>query len=95
MRCIHCPTPENVRCAGLDVRRFCELIDPSCPQYDSRYLDVIVREGRRAGEDTATRLISYHQSGFSKPIIEGGETVVIPSHCCGGDLPNGIFDVTS
>ena len=45
-RCIHCPTPENLRCGGLDVRRFCELIDPSCPQYDSGYREVIVREAR-------------------------------------------------
>jgi hypothetical protein len=92
MRCIHCPTPENLRCAGLDVRRFCELIDPSCPQYDSRYLDLIVRETHRWEKDNATRLTSSHRPDFSKPIIKGGETIVIPLDCCGGGVPPGVFD---
>jgi hypothetical protein len=92
MRCIHCPTPENVRCAGFVVRRFCELIDPSCPQYDSRYIDVIIREGRRSGADNATRLRSYHQPGFIEPIIEGLATIEVPLDCCGGGVPPGIFD---
>jgi hypothetical protein len=92
MRCIRCPTPENLRCAGLDVRRFCELIDSSCPQYDSRYIDVIVRDSRRAREDTATRLNSWHEPGFSKPIVGGRETIVIPFDCCGGGLPLDVFE---
>ena len=92
MRCMHCPTPENLRCAGLDVRRFCELIDPSCPQYDSRYKDVIVRETNQSVEDTATRIRSHHRPDFSKPIDEGGETIKISLDCCGGALPPGIFD---
>jgi hypothetical protein len=83
VRCIHCPTHENFRCAGLDVRRFCELIDPSCPQYDLRYFDVIVREAGQATEDIATRLKSSPELNFSKTIIEGGETIVIPFECCG------------
>ena len=92
VRCIRCPTPENLRCAGLNVRRFCELIDPSCPQYDARYLDVIVSEVRRTGDDTATRLTSYHHPGLGKPIIEGGETIVIPFDCCGSGVPPAIFE---
>lgn len=74
------------------MHRFCELIDPSCAQYDTRYLDVIVREARWAGEDSATRLMSDHQTGFSKPTIDEGETIVIPFDCCGGGMPPGIFD---
>jgi hypothetical protein len=89
--CIHCPTPENFRCAGLDVRRFCELIDPACRQYDSRYRDVIVRETRRAGEDATTRLPAHDHSGLSKSIIERQETIAIHLDCCGGSVLPGIF----
>jgi hypothetical protein len=92
MRCIYCPTPEGLHCAGLDVRRFCELIDPSCPRYNAGYRDVIVREARAPGDDTAARLASYHQTGARRPIVEGAETIVIPTDCCGGGMPPGIFD---
>jgi hypothetical protein len=92
MRCIHCPTPENLPCAGLDVRRFCELIDPSRPQYNARYREVIVRESHGAEKDTETRLASNHSPGSGKPIIEAGQTILIPTECCGGALPPGIFD---
>ncbi len=92
MRCSQCPTPENLRCAGLDVRRFCELIDPSCPQYDSRYVDVIVHEARRAEEHTGMQFRSYHQPDFSKSNIDGGEMIAIPFDCCGGGVRPGIFD---
>jgi hypothetical protein len=88
-RCIHCPTPENLHCAGLDVRRFCELIDPSCLRYDPGYLAVIVNETRR---DATFRnaLLRSHQDAIER----GGGTIVIPVDCCGGGLAPGIFDVT-
>ena len=91
-KCIRCPTSENLRCAGLDVRRYCELIDPSFPQYDPGYLQVIVREARRAWENADGRLAPDHHPGFGKPIIEGDEAVAIAPDCCGGGLPPGIFD---
>jgi hypothetical protein len=94
MRCIHCPTPENLPCAGRDIRRFCELIDPSCPQYDAGYRNVIVGEVRRAEAERTTRLLPYQNPAFSKPIIERGETTVIALDCCGGGLPPGILDAT-
>ena len=90
--CIRCPTPENLRCAGLVVRRFCELIDPSCPQYDPGYLDVIAREARRGAVETDVRLASYHQTGSANPIVEGDAAIVIPADCCGGGVPPGVFD---
>jgi hypothetical protein len=37
----------DLRCRGLDVRRFCELLDPSCPQYDPSYVGVILRQSGR------------------------------------------------
>jgi hypothetical protein len=89
--CIHCPTPESVRCAGLDVRRFCELIDPSCPQYDSRYRDVIVQEARYAltVKDTLPGLNPHPASGSRS--VDAGGTIGVAADCCGG-VPAGIFD---
>jgi hypothetical protein len=46
-RCIRCPTPPEIRCRGLDVRRFCELIDPSGSGYDPGYERVILSESHR------------------------------------------------
>jgi hypothetical protein len=91
-RCFHCPAPENLRCAGFDVHRFCELIDPECPQYHPGYREVIVRETRHPGEDADGRLAPYHQPGFGNPMIEGAEMIGISTNCCGGGMPPGIFD---
>ena len=90
-RCIHCPTPESVRCAALNVRRFCELIDPSCPQYDSRYRDVIVQEARRAMtvKDEFPGLNPRPADGSRSE--DAGDTIAIGADCCGG-MPPGIFD---
>jgi hypothetical protein len=46
-RCNRCPTSPDIRCRGLDVHRFCELIDPSRDRYDPRYRDVIVDDSTR------------------------------------------------
>lgn len=44
-RCGRCPVADPaVRCRGLDVPRYCELIDPVCEQYDPAYVGVIERE---------------------------------------------------
>ena len=92
MRCIHCPTPENLRCAGLDVRRFCELIDPSCPQYDAGYLDVIVSEVApgRGGYCRATHIVSPAGPWQADHRRRGNDRD--PADCCGGGVPPGIFD---
>ncbi len=47
MKCNRCPVAGEF-CQGLHVRRFCELIDPSCPQYDARYRQLIIQETKRA-----------------------------------------------
>jgi hypothetical protein len=91
-RCSYCPIPESLRCAGFEVRRFCELIDPSCPQFDSGYVEVIARETRLAGEDDDLRHASSHQTDFSKQLIEERATIIIPVDCCGGGVPPGVFD---
>ncbi len=90
-KCIHCPTPESIRCGGLDVRRFCELIDPSYPQYDSRYREVVIQESgyALADKDAFPGLNPHHPIG--KRIADRGEAVVVPANCCGGMAP-GIFD---
>ena len=74
------------------MRRFCELIDPSCPQYNQGYCEVIVREAHRTREETDMRLASYHPTSSGKPVIEGGKPIVIPTDCCGGGMPPGVFD---
>jgi hypothetical protein len=91
-RCIRCPAPENLRCAGFDVRRFCELIDPSCPQYEPGYLKVIVREASRIADNTDARLDSLYQRHARGAIMQPDETILIPADCCGGAVPPGIFD---
>jgi len=52
-RCPRCPLPaeDPTRCRGEDVRRFCELIDPSCPAYDPGYVGVILAESRRLASE--------------------------------------------
>jgi hypothetical protein len=93
MRCIHCPTPENVRCAGLDVRRFCELIDPSCAQYEPGYLKVIVRMSARTEDDSAAMLTLHHPLAFGTSPIGGAERIAITADCCGGGvLPGASHD---
>jgi hypothetical protein len=79
MRCSICPAPADVICAGLDVRRYCQLLDASCPEHDPRYAQVIVRESRRA---------QTHPQTPSVP----GPGVVIPSACCTGSLPPGVYE---
>jgi hypothetical protein len=56
VRCARCPVADGIRCGGLDVPRFCELIDPSCPHFNPGYRDVIVRESHRCAERYPTAL---------------------------------------
>jgi hypothetical protein len=39
--CDHCPV-KGENCRGLDVRRFCELMDANHPAYNPEYLKVLV-----------------------------------------------------
>jgi hypothetical protein len=73
------------------VRRFCELIDPSCPQYDSRYRDVIVQEAQHAMtvKDAFPGLNLQFASGSRN--VDAGGTIAVVADCCGGPPP-GIFD---
>lgn len=92
MRCIHCPTSEKIRCAGLDVRRFCELIDPTCPDFDPGYLSVIAGQTRAVEEDTDIRIASTDSSAAHEPIIHNTQTIGFSADCCGGGVPHGVFD---
>ena len=49
-RCARCPVSADVHCRGLDVRRYCKLIDPAHAKYDSRYVDVILRRSRQPAD---------------------------------------------
>lgn len=44
-RCPHCPLDNNLICRGPQVRRFCELVDPSRSDYDAAYIRIL------AGDD--------------------------------------------
>jgi hypothetical protein len=48
MRCNHCPAPVGELCRGIEsgatgVKRFCELVDPSRPDYQPAYIRILVR----------------------------------------------------
>ena len=86
------PKSENLRCGGLDVRRFCELIDPSCPQYDSRYRGVIVQEARTPWRrQTRCLRLNPHRALWEPSMTRGGTSRRFAADCCGG-VPPGIFD---
>jgi hypothetical protein len=77
-RCARCPTPDAIACRGIDVRRFCDLIDPACPQYDPGYIHVILRESYRAPLD------------MPPPRVDATDRIPL-GKCCGGNLPPGAY----
>lgn len=40
-RCRHCPAAPGSPCAGLDVARLCQLVDPDHPDHDPAYRHVL------------------------------------------------------
>jgi hypothetical protein len=40
-RCAHCPVDRASPCAGLEVRRFCELIDPAYAAFNPNYCSLL------------------------------------------------------
>jgi hypothetical protein len=78
-KCTRCPTPDAIACRGVDVRRFCELLDPACPQFNPGYVDVIMRESYRASQDMPPP--PSHATGRGSP-----------GACCGGNVPPGAYD---
>jgi hypothetical protein len=90
-RCMACPCPDNLRCSGLDVRRFCELIDPTCPQFDPAYRGVIVQESRPASAETDLLAASNSYPAFLGSTRRGEGATAILGDCCGGGALAGIF----
>jgi hypothetical protein len=86
MRCIYCPSPEEVRCPGLDVRRFCELIDPAYPQYEPGYAPVIALHARPLAIDTDALRETHHQATDMTPNANGEGPISVNPDCCGGNL---------
>jgi hypothetical protein len=89
--CVRCPVAEEISCAGFLVPRFCELIDPSCPQYDPGYLQVIVRESRplRPSDDPSPASESDVKS--AAPNLPPSNRHA-PVDCCGGGMAPGVYD---
>ncbi len=46
--CSHCPISPDLRCAGLDAHRFCELIDPRHDSYTPAYVRTLLGLAVRA-----------------------------------------------
>jgi hypothetical protein len=90
-RCIACPCPDDLRCSGLDVRRFCELIDPTCPQFIPAYRGVIVQESRLASAATDSPAAPNSYPAFSGSTRRGEGATAILGDCCGGGALAGIF----
>jgi hypothetical protein len=89
--CVRCPVADETSCAGILVPRFCELIDPSCPQYDPGYLQVIVRESGqpRPSDDpsAAPEPDAKSATPYLPPSIHSA-----PVDCCGGGMAPGVYD---
>jgi hypothetical protein len=41
IRCSHCPVAAGLRCKGREVRRLCELVDPTNTAYNPAYLSLL------------------------------------------------------
>jgi hypothetical protein len=46
VNCPNCPV-RDIPCHGWKNRRYCELIDPTYPKYDARYIPLVVAHSRR------------------------------------------------
>jgi hypothetical protein len=90
-RCVRCPVDDKTSCAAFLVPRFCELIDPSCPQYEPGYLHVIVSESRplRPADNasTARELKAKSATDFIPPLDRHA-----PGDCCGGGMVPGVYN---
>jgi hypothetical protein len=44
MRCPHCPAPEGELCRGEKIKRFCQLVDSTHPDYNPAYKRILVKD---------------------------------------------------
>ncbi len=73
------------------MQRFCELIDPTCPDFDPGYLGVIAGQTRAVEEATDVLVASYDSAAAHEPIFHNTETIGFSTDCCGG-VPPGVSD---
>jgi hypothetical protein len=76
MRCPHCPLDRSLRCRGEEVRRFCELVDPSGPDYRREYARIL------AGDDHVVTAEEREALAESAKRIGGAPS---GTPCCGGN----------
>jgi hypothetical protein len=84
--------PELVTCAGITLRRLCDLIDPDCPQFSPSYRELIVRESQRPPEFAAARLEPSEPASTGNDSNPGAQAIASFFDCCGGGIPPGILD---
>jgi hypothetical protein len=89
--CIRCPVDDKTSCAGFLVPRFCELIDPSCPQYEPSYLQVIVRESRRLRPSDDPSTAPELDAKFATDFLPSSDRHA-PGDCCGGGMALGAYN---
>jgi hypothetical protein len=89
--CVRCPVADETACAGILIPRFCELINPSCPQYDPGYLQVIIRESRplRASDDPSA---AHEPDAKSATALLPPSNRHAPVDCCGGGMAPGVYN---
>jgi len=63
MSCPHCPVPAGLVCRGLDVPRFCELVDPEHLAHDPRYIRILVADDVQVAPDLARVDAAYAEHG--------------------------------
>ncbi len=54
-RCPNCPTAPGLHCAGTDVPRLCELVDPDHPAYNPAYLPLLTPGALVPGDDPRSK----------------------------------------
>lgn len=47
-RCPRCPLRPGLRCAGVEIPRLCQLVDPGHAAYDASYLSALTIDGGAA-----------------------------------------------
>jgi hypothetical protein len=85
-QCPNCPIFRDIPCAGLRVRRYCQLLDPANPKHDARYGRIVIERSER---DAGLPVPKPAPAITPTPDHPGGmREVHQPKRCCGGAVPD-------